>query len=358
MDYHRLSYNAEGVKLNTKNITVAVTGAAGFIGYHVAAMLQQQGARLLLIDNLNDYYSPQLKMARLHQLGVPADRREGWYEGPSGNECLIGDINEPDDRVRERLGDVDIMLHFAAQAGVRYSMVDPMVYHQANVRGFQSILELVRDSGVVKVIYASSSSVYGDEETPFREDRPADKPLSVYAATKRMNELLAHVYATHYDIQMVGLRLFTVYGPWGRPDMAYYKFAKCIDTGTPLSLHENGAMLRDFTYIEDVVEVVKRFIGQMMDDSVVNPFLGNSVYNVGNHNPQTVMTLVRNLEANLGKKAIIEPASIQPGESWNTYADTTKLKTELGYVPSTTLEHGIEQFVEWYRSYDDKVVVQ
>jgi UDP-glucuronate 4-epimerase len=341
---------AEGVNLKINGITVAVTGAAGFIGYHVADMLQRQGARLLLIDNLNEYYSPQLKLARLHQLGIPAERRAGWYSGPDGVECFIGDINEPDDRFREHFAVADVVLHFAAQAGVRYSIEHPMVYHEANVRGFQSMLDLVRDSGIGRVIYASSSSVYGDDTTPFSEAAPVDHPLSVYAATKRMNELLAYVYARLYSIQFVGLRLFTVYGPWGRPDMAYYQFAKCIDEGRPITLHENGEMLRDFTYIDDVVEVVQRFLVRMTDGEAERPFAGNNIFNVGNHSPQSVTKLVRCLETQFGKKATIETANIQPGESRNTYADTAKLHETLGFVPATNLEQGVASFAEWYKN--------
>jgi len=325
---------------------VLVTGAAGFIGMHSCQRLLERGHEVFGLDNLNAYYDPALKRARLEQL-----------------RPLSGFAFEQLDIADERaLGAVfaarrfDAVLHLAAQAGVRYSLENPMAYVNSNVAGFLNILEGCRRSGIAHLCYASSSSVYGaNTELPFREEHRVDRPVSLYAATKRANELMAHSYGELYGIPCTGLRFFTVYGPWGRPDMAPIIFASAIHEGRPIRVFNSGDMLRDFTYIDDITDAVTAIIerphpGARGGARPSSPPLAR-LFNVGHGSPVALMDFVRALERALGKKALIELAPMQPGDVQATYASTEKLRAEIGYAPATPIEAGVERFVAWYKAH-------
>jgi UDP-glucuronate 4-epimerase len=328
---------------------VLVTGAAGFIGFHVARRLLQQGRAVVGLDNLNAYYDPTLKEARLAELGkLPgfqfvkldlADR--------AGVAALFAAHKFP------------YVVHLAAQAGVRYSLTDPFAYVDANLVGFANILEGCRHNGCRHLLYASSSSVYGSNtQMPFSVHDNVDHPLSLYGATKKANELMAHAYAHLFKLPCTGLRFFTVYGPWGRPDMAMWIFAQAIMAGEPIKLFNHGNMQRDFTYIDDVVESTVRLIEHAPQESAAAaaPDPGSSaapwrVYNIGNNNPVELVEIVRLLEEAIGKKAIRELAPMQPGDVPATYADVDDLMREVDFKPKTPIAEGINRFVAWYKAY-------
>lgn len=330
---------------------VLVTGAAGFVGYHVTQRLLSEGVEVVGLDNINDYYSVQLKLDRLKSIGDRADfkfHKVDLADAAGVNEVFSG----------ERF---DAVIHLAAQAGVRYSITNPQAYVQSNLVGFANILEACRNHGLPPLLYASSSSVYGaNERLPWSVNDNVDHPVSLYAATKKSNELMAHTYAHLYGLPCTGLRFFTVYGPWGRPDMAYFKFTKAILEGKPIEVYNHGRMQRDFTYIDDVVESVIRLAAKPAapnaDWDGLNPNPATSrapyrVYNIGNHQPAELLNFISILERVLGVKAETQLLPMQPGDVTATYADTDALRRDVGFAPSTPLELGLDKFVTWYRNY-------
>ncbi len=330
---------------------VLVTGAAGFIGSHLSKRLLERGDEVVGIDNVNDYYDVSLKKARLAQLeGKPGFRfvKMSLEE----REGLLGLFKE------ERF---DKVVNLAAQAGVRYSLVNPYAYIDANIVGFINILEGCRHNGVKHLVFASSSSVYGaNTKMPFSVHDNVDHPVSLYAATKKANELMAHTYSHLYKLPCTGLRFFTVYGPWGRPDMALFLFTKAIIEDRPIDVFNHGKMRRDFTYIDDIVEGVVRVVDKIAQPnpkwSGDAPDPGTSYapyknYNIGNNNPVELMRFIEVLEDALGKKAKKNLLPMQPGDVPATYADVDDLMKDVGFKPATSIEDGIKRFVDWYRGY-------
>jgi len=327
-------------------LKLLVTGAAGFIGMHSCKRLLERGHEVFGIDNLNAYYDPALKRARLEQLRpLPGF---AFAKLDIADEPAIAGVFES-----QRF---DAVLHLAAQAGVRYSLENPMAYVSSNVAGFLNVLEGVRKSKVAHLCYASSSSVYGaNSEMPFREEHRVDRPLSMYAVTKRANEQMAHSYGEMYGLPCTGLRFFTVYGPWGRPDMAYFSFTRAILEGRPIRVFNQGDMLRDFTYVDDVVDAVAAIVERPHPCARGGPPLPSSprarLFNIGHGSPVKLMDFVRAIERALGIQARIELAPMQQGDVQATFASTDKLRAEIGYAPSTTLETGVARFISWYRSH-------
>ena len=317
-----------------------ITGAAGFIGFHLAKTLLERGESVIGIDNINDYYSIDLKKARLAELEP--------YE-----HFVFGKIDIADE---EALGDFLSdksfikIVHLAAQAGVRYSLENPRAYITSNLVGHLNILELARHTkGIEHVLYASSSSIYGGRtDLPFKETDRADKPVSLYAATKKSDELISHTYAHLYGIALTGLRFFTVYGPFGRPDMAYYSFTKKILVGEGIEVFNHGDMLRDFTYIDDIVSGIIAILDKGPAKQEGAP---HKVYNIGNNNPEKLEDFLSILETILDKQAVRKNLSMQPGDVPATYADITAIKNDYGFEPKTNLREGLNKFVTWYRQY-------
>jgi len=328
-----------------------VTGAAGFIGFHLVQRLLRHGHQVTGFDNLNDYYEVSLKNDRLAILegldGFTFVR--GALEDRSGVETLFQG---------ERF---DYVINLAAQAGVRYSLQNPHLYIDSNISGFLNILEGCRRTNVKHLVYASSSSVYGANATvPFSEHHPADHPVSLYAATKRSNELMAHTYSHLFALPVTGLRFFTVYGPWGRPDMAYFTFTKAILEGRPIDVFNNGRMRRDFTYIDDIIEGIVRVMDHIpaadpsWNAERPDPATSSApyrVYNIGNNQPVELGRFIEVLEESLGKKAEKNLLPMQPGDVPVTYADVTDLADAVAFSPDTSIEDGIARFVDWYREY-------
>jgi len=329
---------------------ILITGAAGFIGFFLARQLLVQGWEVVGLDNLNDYYEPSLKRARLQGLDRP---------GFTFVELDLAD--------REGMAQLfanhrfDAAVNLAAQAGVRYSLTNPHAYADSNLLGFVNILEGCRHTGVSHLVFASSSSVYGGNTTmPFSVHDNVDHPVSLYAATKKANELMAHAYSHLYGLPTTGLRFFTVYGPWGRPDMAYFLFTKAILAGEPINIFNNGEMARDFTYIDDIVEGLVRVIEQ---PPVANPAWDKArpdtatswapyrIYNIGNNRQEKLMYFIEVLEGCLGRRAVKNFLPMQAGDVRETYANIDDLVTEVGFRPSTPIEVGLQRFVDWYRSY-------
>lgn len=337
-------------------MTVLITGAAGFIGYHLSKRLLQEGLTVVGFDNFNSYYDPHLKWARIAQLKKNADR--------IGTPFYLIEADLEDKVAITRAFDTYKPLkvvNLAAQAGVRYSLENPSAYIQSNIVGFGNLLEGCRHHGVEHVVYASSSSVYGGNQSlPFSEEQNIDHPISLYAATKKANELIAHTYSHLYGIPSTGLRFFTVYGPWGRPDMALFLFTKAIIDGHPIEIFNHGHMVRDFTYVDDVVESVVRIVNKPAspDDEfdIMHPNPASSwapyrVYNIGNSNPVPLMDYIEALERALGRTAEKKFMDIQPGDVPATAADTSALQSWIQYKPNTSIAEGIYRFVEWYREY-------
>jgi UDP-glucuronate 4-epimerase len=320
-------------------MTILVTGAAGFIGYHVAEALLARGETVFGIDNINDYYEVSLKEARLARL-----------EGKPGFTFRKMDIADRDSipALAKELPGINGIVHLAAQAGVRYSLVNPYAYVTANVMGHLVMMELARALPKLKhMVYASSSSVYGsNDKVPFAEDDEVLKPNSLYAATKRADELFSQTYAHLYNIPQTGLRFFTVYGPWGRPDMAPILFTKAIIAGKAIPVFNNGDMYRDFTYIDDIVNGVVRALDRPPTNSPPH-----TVYNLGNHKTEKLMDFIATLEGAIGKKADMEMKPMQAGDVPRTYADVAKAQSDLGYAPTTPISEGIPKFVKWYREF-------
>ena len=328
-----------------------VTGTAGFIGFHLAERLLQEGRQVVGIDNMNDYYDPSLKEARLLRLG----NHRGFVNHRIGLQDRDG-LMAVFDRAKPK-----VVVNLAAQAGVRYSLANPQAYIDSNIVGFANILEACRTHAVDHLVYASSSSVYGlNTRMPFSVGDTVDHPISLYAASKKSNELMAHAYSHLYGIPMTGLRFFTVYGPWGRPDMALFLFTRAILAGEPIKVFNNGQMRRDFTYVDDIVEGVVRVADRPAqsdpDWSGDNPHPASSsapyrLQNIGNNNPVQLMHLIAVLENALGKKAEKEMLPMQPGDVLATYADIDPLVADVGFRPETSIEDGVARFVEWYREY-------
>ena len=323
-------------------MSVLVTGAAGFIGYHVSRALLARGDEVVGMDNLNDYYEVSLKRARLDQLG--------GIDGFSFEEVDIADAPYVEGAAMKHRG-IDRVVHLAAQAGVRYSIENPHAYARSNLNGQMSILELCRDLKDFKnLVFASSSSVYGgNEKLPFATDDNTDQPVSLYAATKKSGEMLAYSYAHLYGFPCTGLRFFTVYGPWGRPDMAYFSFTKKIFAGETIDVYNNGEMGRDFTYIDDITAGVLAALDRPpMGAKGEPPF---AVYNLGNHQPVALLDFIKVIENEVGRDAVMNFMPMQAGDVKQTFADIDSSRRDLDYDPQTSLIEGIKKFVEWYRDY-------
>jgi UDP-glucuronate 4-epimerase len=330
---------------------ILITGAAGFIGYHLSKSMAESGYRITGIDNLNDYYDVNLKNARLAQLET--------FTNFSFRKIDMIDRKAMADLFYEEK--FDVVVNLAAQAGVRYSLKNPYSYIDSNIVGFINILEGCRNTQVEHLVFASSSSVYGmNEKIPFSVRDNVDHPVSLYAATKKANELMAHTYAHLYGLPCTGLRFFTVYGPWGRPDMAYFSFTKAILEGTPIDVYNFGRMKRDFTYVDDIIEgmmlIMERIPQKNPDWNKANPDAGSSyapykLYNIGNNNPVELTKFIEVLEERLGRKALKKMLPMQPGDVPVTYADINDLVQDAGFTPGTSIEEGLEKFVAWYLSY-------
>jgi len=330
---------------------ILITGAAGFIGFHLSKRFLDTGEVVVGIDNLNDYYDVALKRSRLTQL-----------ESYPQFRFIRMDITDRDDMISFfQQEPFEIVVHLAAQAGVRYSIVNPYAYIDSNLLGFINILEGCRHQQVRHLIFASSSSVYGANTlTPFSIHHNVDHPLSLYAATKKANELMAHAYANLYQLPCTGLRFFTVYGPWGRPDMALFLFTKAILDNKPIDVYNHGRMQRDFTFIDDIVEGIHRVSARI---PLPNPawqgerpdpatsFAPYKIYNIGNNNPVDLLHFIESLESSLNRKARKNFLPLQPGDVAATYADVDDLMADVGFKPSTPIEEGISKFVSWYRTY-------
>jgi UDP-glucuronate 4-epimerase len=322
--------------------TILVTGAAGFIGFHVARTLLAEGRRVVGLDNLNNYYDPALKQARL-----------GLLHDSAAFEFVRADLADRTMMAalfaKHRFHTV---VHLAAQAGVRYSIDQPHAYSDSNLEGFLNILEGCRHNGCGHLLYASSSSVYGNNaKRPFAVDDRTDNPISLYAATKKANELMAYCYSHLYGLPVTGLRFFTIYGPWGRPDMAIFLFTKAILGGRSIKLFNQGNMRRDFTYIDDVTQVVSRLVDQIPGGGQPGGSPPARIYNVGNNRPEELSRVVALLEKELGRAAVKDMLPMQPGDVVETFAEVGDLMRDTGFRPQTSLEEGLHHFVAWYREY-------
>lgn len=323
-----------------KGKIILVTGGAGFIGYHLSKQLLEYDCTVIGYDNLNDYYEVQLKYDRLKDL-----------EGREGYTFIKGDLAD-----KETLGKLfqeysfDIVVNLGAQAGVRYSIDNPDAYISSNMIGFYNILECCRHYPVEHLVYASSSSVYGaNKKVPFSVEDRVDYPVSLYAATKKSNELMAHCYSKLYGIPATGLRFFTVYGPFGRPDMAYFKFAKKIMNGETIQIYNNGDMMRDFTYIDDIVKGIANILPNPPEE--IETGAKYKVYNIGNNKPEKLMDYIQTLEKHLGREAKKEFLPMQPGDVYQTYADVSDLMHDFNFKPSTSIDEGLGKFVTWFKEY-------
>jgi len=342
-----------------------ITGAAGFIGFYVSRLLLERGDVVVGVDSLNDYYDPALKAARLEELGISAD--PAFSGSPTTSARYPGFIFQrldiADESVLKSVFDAhafDGVVNLAAQAGVRYSIENPQAYIDSNIQGFLSVLERCRTHRIAHLVFASSSSVYGlNADRPFSVHRGADHPVSLYAATKRSNELMAHAYAHLYGLPVTGLRFFTVYGPWGRPDMAYFKFAQAIWSGKPIDVYNNGDMYRDFTYIDDVAEGVVRVLDRPAVPSGTfnprqpDPSISSApyrLYNIGHNHPEKLADFISTLETCLGKTAEKRYLPMQDGDVYATAADIDDLKSDFGWSPSTDIRTGLRRFTDWFKA--------
>ena len=335
---------------------ILITGAAGFIGYHLCKRCIKENYSIIGFDNINDYYDVNLKEARikdLYNFSQLTKNKFTFVKGSLEDKFSLKDVFEK--------YSPDCVINLAAQAGVRYSIENPSAYIQSNIVGFGDLIELCRNYQIKNFIYASSSSVYGgNRNMPFSENKGVDHPISLYAATKRSNELIAHSYSHLYSLPTTGLRFFTVYGPWGRPDMALFLFTKAIFEGKPIKIFNNGEMVRDFTYIDDIVESLFRLIEKPAKSEKEfnyahpNPsssWAPNRIFNIGNSNPIPLMNYITEIENSIGRKAIKEFLPMQPGDVKSTYADTSNLESWINFKPRTSVKEGINKFISWYRSF-------
>lgn len=345
---------------------ILITGTAGFIGFHLTNRLLDEKFDVYGIDNINDYYDIDLKYARLAETGIFASNQRN--QNLNGNRILdeikFGEVAHSNTNFNYRFMRLDVqdknaimelfatenfdyVIHLAAQAGVRYSIENPDLYIQSNIIGFFNILEACRKFPVKKLLYASSSSVYGNNTTiPFSTDDKTDEPVSLYAATKKSNELMAHAYSHLYDIRTIGLRFFTVYGSWGRPDMSPILFADAISKGEPIKLFNGGEMERDFTHVDDIVEGILRLL--LSDKKIENNY---QLFNIGNGKPINLLNYIKTIEKHMGKKAELDFLPMQPGDVKRTWADTKKLAKYCNYSPIITIDDGIKEFTDWYKKY-------
>jgi UDP-glucuronate 4-epimerase len=347
---------------------ILVTGTAGFVGFHLVKRLAERGFNVVGLDNLNAYYDVQLKLDRLRETGIDPSVIE--YKKPIVSDLYANyrffQLNLEDTHAINHLFETekfDIVCHLAAQAGVRYSIDNPQVYVESNILGFFNIIEGCRRHKIQHLVYASSSSVYGNSHNiPFTTDQKVDNPISLYAATKKSNELMAHTYSHLFQLPTTGLRFFTVYGPWGRPDMAYFSFTKAILQGKPIKVFNYGKVSRDFTYIDDIVEGVVRVIEKPFfaqytegssnsEKSTTSESAFYRVYNIGNNQPVSVGTFIETIENALGKTAVKELLPMQAGDVETTFADVSGLERDFNYRPKTSLSVGIQAFVNWYKNY-------
>jgi UDP-glucuronate 4-epimerase len=348
-----------------KGKKILVTGTAGFIGFHLVKALLERGAEIVGLDNINDYYDQELKLARLSQTGIPNEKIE--YNKLTGSLDHEGyrfikmDLEDKPNLLdlfaKEKF---EMVVNLAAQAGVRYSFTHPDAYIGSNIQGFLNILEACRHHPVEHLVFASTSSVYGlNEDMPFSVHQNVDHPASLYAASKKSNELMAHSYSHLFRIPVTGLRFFTVYGPWGRPDMALFIFTKSILSGQAMNVHNEGKMERDFTYVSDIVEGIVRITGSPArvagkGESTIDPAYSTApyrIYNIGNSNPVKLMDFITAIEEELGMKANMNMIPLQPGEVEKTWADVSDLRSMFGYSPDTPIHVGVRQFIDWYRKY-------
>ena len=345
-------------------MTILVTGAAGFIGFHLCKRLIEEGLSVIGFDNLNDYYDVNLKNDRIKELIKESKEEKGLFHFVKGDLANKKDTKEIFNYDFNKKTKISIVINLAAQAGVRYSIKNPSEYVQSNLLGFCNLIEECKINKISHFIYASSSSVYGgNKNLPFKESDNVDHPISLYAATKKSNELIAHSYSHLFNIPTTGLRFFTVYGPWGRPDMALFKFTDLIIQNKPITVFNFGKMIRDFTYIDDVIESIFRLIfkfpikDKLSDEkkydlsSSLAPY---KVFNIGNSNPTDLSDYIKALEKNLNKKAKIILEEIQPGDVKETFADTQSLENWISFKPNTSINEGIKKFINWYKSYYKK----
>jgi len=350
-----------------KRKKILVTGAAGFIGFHLCKRLMNEQFGVTGLDNINDYYSVELKYGRLQELGIDREPVEN-EERPnpiSGNSehfsFLKSDLSDKKTVLSLFENEqFDVVINLAAQAGVRYSLENPHAYISSNIEGFLNILEGCRNRPVDHLIYASSSSVYGDtSEIPFKPSAQVDQPVSLYAATKRANELMAYTYSHLYNIPATGLRFFTVYGPWGRPDMAYYKFSKLMKSGMPIDVYNEGRMSRDFTYIDDIVESILRLMpkppvseAKKYKSEKASSEAPHQLFNIGNGSPVNLLEFIKILEKHLGMEAPKNMMPMQPGDIEKTWADVSDLYEYISFRPQVNIEEGISKFVKWFREWE------
>lgn len=330
---------------------VLISGAAGFIGFHLSQLLLGNNYQIIGLDNLNNYYNPKLKEDRLEILR--RKKNFTFVKVDLKDKLAVDDVFET---YRP-----ECVINLAAQAGVRYSIVNPYAYVESNLVGFMNVLEACRNHPIKHLLYASSSSVYGGNKTaPFSTNHNVDHPVSLYAATKKSNELMAHTYSHLYGIPTTGLRFFTVYGPWGRPDMAYFSFTKDILTGKPIKVFNHGEMERDFTYIDDIVEGIYKLIDRPPvansewdenKDDISTSFAPYKIYNIGNNQPVQLMEFINILEDKIGKKSEKVYMDMQPGDVLRTYADVSDLEKDVNFKPKTTIEEGLSKFISWYKEY-------
>jgi UDP-glucuronate 4-epimerase len=337
-------------------MNILITGTAGFIGFHLAKKMLQRGATVVGIDNINNYYDVSLKYARLNETGISRDAKK-WHTPVKSSEFenyTFIRMNLEDQKELNKLfeaGKFDVVCNLAAQAGVRYSIENPHAYISSNVVGFMNILEACRNNKTSHLVYASSSSVYGNSsKMPLSVTNTVDNPVSLYAATKKSNELMAHTYSHLYNLPTTGLRFFTVYGPWGRPDMAPILFANAITNKKPIKVFNNGDLQRDFTYIDDIVDGLVKIIETSPETQTPeqSPY---SIHNIGNGTPVKLMDFIATIENALGTKAEKELLPMQPGDVYKTFADVSSLKEKYNYKPNTSIKIGIKQFINWYNNY-------